>query len=152
MRIITIGFSTLAIAALLSGCAAVDSLTDATKDKSIAAGSDTWGGGADISAVTRRAPSRTCRHGSTAARSGMYRSRTSRPARLPQKSSKPATAVSTSLPEPPASASNSNSPHARSNPGFFNCKNIFYNLQNCIEQIILLFIIINIPLIKDTRS
>ena len=56
MRIITIGFSTLAIAALLSGCAAVDSLTDATKDKSIAAGSDTWGGGADISAVSAESP------------------------------------------------------------------------------------------------
>ena len=56
MRIITIGFSTLAIATLLSGCAAVDSLTDATKDKSIAAGSDTWGGGADISAVSAESP------------------------------------------------------------------------------------------------
>lgn len=56
MRIITIGFSTLAIAVLLSGCAAVDSLTAATKDKSIAAGSDTWGGGADISAVSAESP------------------------------------------------------------------------------------------------
>ena len=62
--------------------------------------------------------------------SGMYRSRTSRLARPPQKSSKPATAVPTSLPESPVSAPNSNSPHARSNPGFFSCKNIFYNLQN----------------------
>ena len=49
--------------------------------------------------------------------SGMYRSRTSRLARPPQKSSKPATAVPTSLPESPVSAPNSNSPHARSNPG-----------------------------------
>ena len=77
----------------------------------------------------RRARSRVSLHGSAAAKSGMYRLRTNRPAKLPQKSSKPVTADSTSLPEPPASAPNSKSPYARSSPGFFIlCKNIFYNL------------------------
>lgn len=44
---------------LLAGCTAVKSVAQATKDKTIAAGSDTWGGGAAGSAATVENPTPT---------------------------------------------------------------------------------------------
>lgn len=40
----------------LTGCEAVKSVTDSTKEKSIAAGSDTWGGGMEAKAATVDCP------------------------------------------------------------------------------------------------
>lgn len=41
---------------LVPGCSAVNSITGATKEKTLAAGSDTWGGGAEISVATLETP------------------------------------------------------------------------------------------------
>ena len=43
-------------AAVVSGCTMVDSVTDATKAKTVAAGSDTWGGGGCLAAATAENP------------------------------------------------------------------------------------------------
>lgn len=45
-----------AVLLLVSGCTMVDSVTDATKAKTVAAGSDTWGGGGCLAAATAENP------------------------------------------------------------------------------------------------
>lgn len=40
----------------LTGCAMVEAVTDSTKEKSIAAGSDTWGGGVEAKTATADCP------------------------------------------------------------------------------------------------
>ncbi len=41
---------------VLTGCAMVEAVTDSTKEKSIAAGSDTWGGGVEAKTATADCP------------------------------------------------------------------------------------------------
>ncbi len=41
---------------VLTGCAMVEAVTDSTKEKSIAAGSDTWGGGVEAKTATADYP------------------------------------------------------------------------------------------------
>lgn len=53
----TICFGALLLAALFfSGCAAVESITASTREKTLAAGSDTWGGGGEVSTATADNP------------------------------------------------------------------------------------------------
>ena len=56
IQIIALAGCLTVVAMMLAGCTAVKSVAQATKDKTIAAGSDTWGGGADISAVSAESP------------------------------------------------------------------------------------------------
>lgn len=49
-------FVVLAALLLNSGCAAVASVTAATREKSVAVGSDTWGGGAELTLATPEQP------------------------------------------------------------------------------------------------
>ena len=51
----TLALLTLA-AVLLTGCSAVESITTATAGKSLAAGSDTWGGGLEAKVATVECP------------------------------------------------------------------------------------------------
>lgn len=40
----------------LAGCSAIKSITDATKDKAVALGSDTWGGGGEVTMADPEKP------------------------------------------------------------------------------------------------
>lgn len=40
----------------LAGCTAVEAITEATREKSVAAGADTWGGGLELSVATPEQP------------------------------------------------------------------------------------------------
>ena len=52
------GFIVLAglMMVLLTGCSAFKDLTEATKDKAVALGSDTWGGGGEVKAADAENP------------------------------------------------------------------------------------------------
>ncbi len=52
LAIIAAGAALLAI----TGCSAFQSLTEATREKSVALGSDTWGGGGEATVATPEAP------------------------------------------------------------------------------------------------
>ena len=46
----------VALILALTGCAAVEAVTDATREKTIAAGSDTWGGGMEAKTASADCP------------------------------------------------------------------------------------------------